>query len=164
MKTFITLLLMFFYALFINANEMYPNELEGFKLYNKYCQGIKPLESTIADVRKCMGTPKKSKIKGFFMDYIKDDWSIIVYICPDNNNYTDRFAGNIIQSIDFIPSKRILLSQKIIPKSFNKHRVICEIKWNEFYDSYGLVYQRNKKVMHFSLCVRFFLPGVPLGA
>lgn len=132
--------MMSFCAYSVGADEMFPNELKGFELYKKYASGLKPLESTIDDVRKRMGHPIKRKTKVFFLSYIKDDWNIIVRICHDNNYYLDRFTGNIIEAIDFIPLKKISLSEKMFSKSFNKRRVICEIKWDEFYDSYGLVY------------------------
>ena len=36
----------------------YPNELEGFEL-DKYCHGLKPMRSTVEDVKKVLGTPTR---------------------------------------------------------------------------------------------------------
>lgn len=36
----------------------YSNELEGFKLFDKYCRGLKPMKSTAAKVEKVLGKLK----------------------------------------------------------------------------------------------------------
>ena len=56
----------------------YPNELEGFKLYDKYCHGLKPMRSTVEDVKKVLGTPTRDDSEADWRAiwFDKDTWHI----------------------------------------------------------------------------------------
>jgi len=120
----------------------YPNELDGFKLYAKYCSGLEPMKSTVADVKKVLGEPVKDKSGKFVLWFEKDDWEILVYIYPDNGEYPSYLAGKVVESIDFISVKPVYFAAVKFPRAFNKADIrAADARWDEYYDAYGLVYE-----------------------
>jgi hypothetical protein len=120
----------------------YPNELDGFKLYAKYCADLEPMRSTVADVKKVLGNPIEDKSAKYVLWYEKDDWKILVYIYPDNGEHPSRLAGKMVESIDFIPAKPVSFKAVTFSKAFNKARVLAaDARWDEYYDAFGLVYE-----------------------
>lgn len=120
----------------------YPNELEGFKLFAKYCSGLTPMKSTVADVKKVLGKPLEDKSGKFVLWFEKDGWKILVYIYPENGEYPAHLAGKVVESIDFISVKPISFAAVTIPKAFNKTDIsAADARWDEHYDAYGLAYE-----------------------
>jgi len=119
----------------------YPNELEDFKIYNKYCSGLEPLGSTIEDVKKIMGEPSEKKSAEYVLWYEKKDWDILVYICTDTTS-PSWLAGRIVESIDFIPKDKLYFKDKKFSDKFNQQHVrAADAAWDEYFDAYGLVYE-----------------------
>ena len=116
----------------------YPNELEGFKLYAKFCSGLEPMKSTVADVKKVLGNPMEDKSGKFVLWFEKDGWQILVYIYPDNGEYPSHLAGKVVESIDFVSVKPVSFAAIKFPKAFNKAAYQHE---EEYYDAYGLAYK-----------------------
>jgi hypothetical protein len=120
----------------------YPNELDGFKLFAKYCPGLEPMKSTVDDVKKVLGEPLKDKSEKFVLWFEKDGWQILVYIYPDNGEYPSHLAGKVVGSIDFISIKPVSFAAVKFPKAFNKADIrAADARWDEYYDAFGLVYE-----------------------
>lgn len=125
-----------------NGQNLYPNELEGFKLYSKYCSGLEPMKSEINDVKKILGEQIKDKSGLFVLWYDKDDWHILVYLCSGNGRYPSWQAGKTVETIDFIPVGCIPFKDKVFSDKFNRYKQqAADAAWNEFSDAYGLVYE-----------------------
>jgi len=116
----------------------YPNELESFKLYAKYCPGLEPMKSTVDDVKKVLGNPLEDKSGKFVLWFEKDGWNILVYIYPGNGEYPSHLAGKVVESIDFISIKSVYFAAVKFPTAFNK---AAYTHWDEYYDAYGLAYK-----------------------
>ncbi len=122
----------------------YPNEVEGFKLYAKYCRGLEPMRSTVDDVKKVLGKPMRDDSESDWRAvwFEKDTWNILVYIYPDNGEYPAGLAGKRVKSIDFISIKPLSFANTTFPKTFNKVGVLAaDARWNEYYDAFGLSYE-----------------------
>ena len=120
----------------------YPNELEGYKLYARYCSYLEPMKSTVADVKKVLGNPMEGKSGKFVLWFEKDGWQILVYIYPDNGEYPSHLAGKVVESIDFISVKPVAFGEVKFSKAFNKIDTrAADACWDEYYDAYGLVYE-----------------------
>lgn len=123
----------------------YPNELAGFKLFDKYCHGLKPMKSTVEEMTKVLGMPMADKSGKYVFWYEKDGWNILVYFYPDNGDYPSRVAGKVVESIDFISTKPIAFGDTKFPKAFNTADVrAADAAWDEYYDAFGLVYEVYK--------------------
>jgi hypothetical protein len=140
MKYLIVPMLWLLSAPLIPAAE-YPNELDGFKLYAKYCSGLEPMKSTVADVKKVLGNPLEDKSGKFVLWFEKDNWNVLVYVYPDNEEYPSHLAEKV-ESIDFISIKPISFAAIKFPNAFNKADIgAADARWDEYYDAYGLVYE-----------------------
>jgi hypothetical protein len=118
----------------------YPNELDGLKLYAKYCSGLEPMRSTADDVKKVWGEPSKTTTS-LLLWYKRDSWDILVYLFPDNGEIPSRLVGKV-QSIDFISTEPTFFGKVSFPKAFNKfHVVAADAAWDEYYDAFGLAYE-----------------------
>ena len=116
----------------------YPNELSGLDVYSKYCSGLRPMASTVEDVRKVLGDQAR---KGDVLWYEKDEWKILVYTYPKDGRYPPWIAGKV-KSIDFIPAERMSFNDRDFPAAFNSERVRgADASWTSHYDSCGLVYE-----------------------
>lgn len=141
MRGMLALLVVMLSASFAFAAE-YPNELDRFKLYGKYCSGLEPMKSTVEDVKKVLGEPLKEKSGKWILWYEKDEWQILVYLVPDNGEYPARLAGKAVESIDFISTKPVAFGNTKFPKAFNKVDTrAADARWDEYYDAFGLVYE-----------------------
>jgi hypothetical protein len=130
----------------------YPNELEGFKLYAKYCSGLEPMKSTVADVKKVLGNPLENKSGKFVLWFEKDGWQILVYLYPDNGEYPSHLAGKVVESIDFISVKPVSFAAIKFPKAFNKADIrAADARWDEYYDAFGLVYEVYKSSIAYAV-------------
>ena len=117
----------------------YPNELDNFKLYEKYCGSLEPLKSTADDVKAVLGEPLVEKSSKSVLWYEKDSWKILVYLYPDNGDYPKYVVGKI-QSIDFIPAIPLAFGRIDFSPAFAESHIISEIQWNEYCDAHGLAY------------------------
>ena len=141
MKHFLGLLAVLLFASSGFAAE-YPNELEGFALYAKYCSGLEPMKSTVADVKKVLGNPVDDKSGRLLLWFEKEGWKILVYIYPDNGEYPSYLAGKVVQSVDFISAKPVSFATIEFPTAFNKADIrAADATWDEYCDAHGLVYQ-----------------------
>lgn len=143
-----------------NENEPYPNELIAYKLYDRAkWNKLKPLVSTMADVRRVLGTPRDPRDLAAYskpypgddmarqpvFDYVLDaKWKALVYF-GRNCEFLPaalrvKFADRVC-SIDLIPLKRESFSEIMFPPAFRKQHVTsADAAWDEYADSSGLAY------------------------
>lgn len=139
----------------------YPNELPGYKFYEKAkWKSLEPLISTMADVRRVLGEPAEAHdVSQYTKPYpgdaaakqpvltynLDDDWRVLVYFTrycfydgpPLPTSLDDRLC-----TIDLIPKKPISFGAVAFPPIFKKKNVTAiDAGWDQYTDGSGLVYE-----------------------
>ena len=143
----------------IDASRAYPNELPQFRYYSTAIwRQLIPTHSTMADVRRTLGTPNDADdIASYTMPYPGDKiakepvftyshlipgWDVLIYF----SRYCFRKhpadpVGDRICSVDLIPNHRIPMSEIKIPEMFKReHVVAADAAFDEYTDDSGLQY------------------------
>lgn len=139
----------------------YSNELVGYRLCETAAwRSLRPLVSTLADVRAILGTPTyewdmtnyhvpypgdkaaKEPILGF------DDggpWRIQVRLVRTDEDARSLYPASLrdrLLSIFLIPTQRVPFGQVVFPRSFVKRHVVDgDLAWDEYHHPSGLTYQ-----------------------
>ena len=116
----------------------YPNELAGYQLYEKYCQGLLPTESTADDAIKVFGKPSEHSWERQYV-FENDEWMILVGIYFDDGVTPKHMIGRI-RNIDFVPVNPIAFKDVIFGPAFSKQRQIASVTWDDYVDAHGLAY------------------------
>ena len=137
----------------------YPNELPQFRFYQTSAwSGLKPLVSSMEDVRKLLGQPQEEEdVSQFTKPYpgdreakqpvftyrITPDWEMLVYFCKYCfHSHPSGVAGDRLCSIDLIPMRRIPFRSIKFPSAFRKKHVdAVDAGWDEYSDGSGLRYE-----------------------
>jgi len=145
----------------ITRSARYHNELPGYQFYaNAPWKSLIPLESSIADVRRVLGSPTTAKdIANYSAPYPGDDkaeqpvwtydlnenWQILVYFVKTGYFERRKFPKRLykrLYSIDYVPKGNIRFDKSRLPASFQKkHTIAADAAWDEYSDGSGLVYQ-----------------------
>lgn len=138
---------------------IYPNELPEFKFYdNAKWKVLRPLESSISDVRRILGDPSESTDLSHYLDpYPGDDraeapvftyqmnprWEILVYFVKDCGYRfgPSDISGDRLCTIELIPKKSLSFRKVAFSPVFAKRHVDgADAGWDEYYDANGLAY------------------------
>ena len=144
----------------LNQNNKYPHELPGFRFYqDAKWKTLEPLVSSMADVRRVLGSPTKvHDISHYAKPYPGDafaqepvftydtdeDWKILVYFvryCSYDGPDLPESMGNRLCTIELLPKKRISFKKVVFPSGFKKRNVTGVYgNWDEYKDGTGLAY------------------------
>lgn len=137
----------------------YPNELPGYAFYSRaQWRALKPLVSTIDDVRKIMGKPYGASDNASYSEaYPGDalvrqpvftyrlgpDWEMLVYFVSSCPRKVPRdVPPNRVCSFDLIPRKHVSFRKIEFPGVFAKQHIIAvDAQWDEYSDGTGLRYE-----------------------
>jgi hypothetical protein len=139
---------------------VFQNELPGFKFCAKArWRELRPMVSTVADVRRVLGTPTEESDMAHYGDpYPGDakavapeltfddgpDWEILVHLARSGARARE-FDPSVparLLSIDLVPKHRRSFANVTFPASFRKRHVNAEgAAWDEYADGSGLVYE-----------------------
>ena len=143
------------------GDDTYPNELPGYRFYSTAkWKSLRPLESTMADVRRVLGKPADERdVSQYTKPYPGDaaakrpvfrydldqDWELLVYFvryCFYDGPAVPASLDDRLCTIDLVPKKRIPFGGIEFPAAFKKkHVTAVDADWDEFRDGSGLVYE-----------------------
>lgn len=163
----ITILLLLCQALFLVSQKTeqavprrYSNELPKLRFYeDAKWKALTPLISSISDVRRVLGPPKKTiDIAHYFDSYSDDnraiaplfiypmdgDWQIFAYLgkhCGYQSSSLP-FPENRLCTIELLPKRHRSFHNLSFPPVFLKRHVNgADAAWDEYRDSEGLAYE-----------------------
>lgn len=127
----------------IAADNPYPNEVPGFKLFDTArWRTVRPLVTTEADVRSLLGEPDPVLFDG------GPDWEFIIYYWSggtcDGRPYPETLIGKVA-SIEIIPRAPLSFAKVTFPSVFRKSDLHSSHdpvgSWDVYSDGSGLQYQ-----------------------
>ena len=138
----------------------YPNELSSYKFFSTAkWKTVKPLVSTMSDVRSILGEPSEANdTAAFTKPYPGDvrakqpvftyelypDWQLLVYFvkyCFEGYVPLPPSLDNTVCSLDLIPKKKIPFTSVVFPSVFTSKPVeAIDGAWIEYSDGFGLIY------------------------
>lgn len=139
----------------------YPNEVAGYQFHQSATwRSLVPLKSTMADVRKVLGTPSREiDIADYMAPYpgdakaaqpvwiydLNNDWEILVYFVKSSvpeRTVFDASLYDTLFSIDYISKRPLHFDLSELPAAFHRsHAVAADAAWDEYGDGRGLTYQ-----------------------
>jgi hypothetical protein len=141
------------------VDSRYPNEIQEFRFYaNTMLDSLKPLVSSMNDVRQALGNPDEANdvsaytepypgdekaLKPVFKYKFGDDWQLFVYFAKYCFHEVPRGTPqDKLCSLDLVPRKRIVFDVSQLPKTFVKtHIEAVDAGWDEYSDRTGLRYE-----------------------
>ncbi len=117
------------------ATNPYPNEIEGFKFYERYLAPLLPHQSDAKQVIQVLGSDQGLELK---------DWKVgAYYSCPEESGSCPHGPLGPLYSIEVTPKRRVSLRHFKFPMAFSHSyggvseiNITCDV----YSDKFGLQY------------------------
>ncbi len=139
----------------------YPNEARGFQFWSSApWRELRPLESTMADVRRVLGDPNEAHdidkytapypgdekaIQPVWRYNLNEDWDVLVYFVKSSYFERRKFPEALydrLHCIDYLPTLPTAFDVAPVRRLFKRtHTTAADAAWDEYADGSGLVYK-----------------------